>query len=860
MRPAITCRRIILELLAPCRDHRATRGWRDRGALRVPLLEMSAWIHDLRHAARTLARRPGLVLAVVLTLGPGLGGTVAVFDLVNLVAWRPPPVARPGEVVALYTGNPQGPTGAWGRTSYPDYLAYRDAGASFAGLVAETGLTVELSSDQGSESVGARTVSGNYFQVLGVPAAHGRTLRPDDDSRSAAPVAVLGFALWQRLFGSDPTAIGGLVSLDGEPFTVVGVASENFNGTRTGTWDLFVPAAMMPRLTAGRLDLLGDHKIAAFNVLGRLRPGVAVAAAQAEVQTRATRLDLEHPLPNLARRITVTPASRVDPAWRQELTPTLQLLGLAMVLLLLISCANVAHLLLARAVTRRREAAIRRALGAEGSRLLRQMLTETGLLALLGGLWGLCLAFWARSLLAYYIGDELARELRFDHRVLGLALLACLVATVLCGLVPALVQARTELVPALKSGSGRAGGRPPRFGAALSVVLVALSALLLASTGLVARSLWNLRSVDLGIEPGDETLVYATVWGLPKRFPDAGRALYREVAERAAALPGVRAAGRAQLQPPVSSDLSIRFRLPGEAEAARRSRFNVVDGGYFEALGIPLLAGRLFDRRDAADGAPTVVVNRLLADQLWPDGEAVGRTIAVEQLRPWDPGPELEVVGVVGSTRQHSPRPGSGRAAVANAAEPLLNFSYEQRYRPILALVLRTTGDPAPIMAALRREVRALDPRIERLDVRTFDQHVWDGLEEQRLLTQALGIFAALGWFLAVVGVAGVMAFSVSRQTRAIGIRMALGARAGDVLAQVLRRGLRLTLAGLAVGLLGSLAAAPLLRHLLFGVAAVDPAVQAAVALAILGSAAAALYLPARRAAAVDPLRALREE
>ena len=833
---------------------------------------MSTLIQDLRYAARALARRPAFVLAVVLTLGPGLGGTIAVFDLVNMVSWRAPPVARPGELVALYTGNSQGSFGAWGPTSYHDYLAYRDATTSLDGLVAEMGLKVELSAGQVAATVGARAVSGNYFEVLGVPAALGRTLLPEDDLDGAPPVMMLSDALWQRLFGGDPTSIGELVNLDGHPFTLVGVVAEDFTGTGSGDWDLYLPTAKLSRVTGRRLKLLDDHKLAAFNLMGRLRPGVAPAAAQAELRTRAARLDTSHPLPDLERRVTLVPASGVHPAWRHELTPTIRLLGLAVVLLLLISCANVAHLLLARAMARRREAAIRRALGADRSRLLRQMLTETWLLALLGGLWGLCLAFWARSLLALHLGEDLARGLRFDHRVLGLGLLTCLVATALCGLIPALLQARTELVPALKSGSGPAKGARSRsrFGSALSVVLVALSALLLVCTGLVGRSLWNMRSVDLGFDTGagtvalgssrSGTLIYAKVWGQPKRFPDARKAFYRQVTERAAALPGVRAVGRAQLQPPVSSDLWTRFQLPGEADGDRRSRFNVVDGGYFATLGIPLLAGRSFDHRDDADGRSVAIVNQMLAEELWPDGDALGRTIRVEQLRSWDPGPELEVIGVVGSTRQHTPAGAAAGRDRSSSAEPILYFSYEQRYRSILALALRAEGDPSPVMAALRREVRSLDPGIEKLEIQTFGDYVWDGLDEERLMTQALGIFAFLGWFLAVVGVTGVMAYSVSRETRAIGIRMALGARAGDVLTQILGRGLRLTLAGLAVGLLGSLAAAPLLGHFLFGVVAADPVVGVVVSMVILASAAAALYFPARRAAGIDPLRALRED
>ncbi|MEM7351714.1 MAG: ADOP family duplicated permease [Acidobacteriota bacterium] len=811
---------------------------------------MSFLIRDLRHALRSQRRRPALTLAIVLTLGPGFGGAIIVFDLINLVTWRQPPVSQPSEVVEIYTANPQGPFGAWGPTSYPDFLDYQSAVGDVAHLVAAARHTAELQDGDVSTRLSVSAVTGRYFEVLGLSTALGRALGPADDQAGAPPAVVLSHRAWQRYLGGNPSCLGQRIQLDGSPFTVVGVVAAGFRGNRIGTGqDLFIAVAQFPRVTGARLAWLENRDLKNFDLHARLRSGASAEQLQAALAVRARQLDAEHPLTNLERRVSVRPASMVHPVDVRELMPTLAFLAAAMGLLLLIACANVAQLLLAQAISRCRDVGIRRALGAGRGRLVLDSLAESLLLSLLGGLWGLALAFWGRSLLARFIDLGTFAALRFDHRVLGLGLITCLLVTVLCGLAPALLSVRADLVSTLKAGWTARGRGKARLASALVVTQIALSALLLATTGLVGRSLWHLRAANPGF--ATDNLVYATIWARPKRLPDLGRSLYRQVAQRAAALPGVTDVGRAQLLPPVASDLSTRFRLQEAPEPERNSRFNVVDGGYFRTLGIPTLAGRVFDSRDGADGRPAVVVNRVLADELWPEGDPVGRTIWAEPTRPWEPGPAHEVIGVVGSTRQHE------RLA---DAEPILYFAYEQHYRPILALALRTEDDPAPAMAALRREVLALDPLTERLSIRTFESYAWAQLSQERLTTQALGVFAVLGWFLAIVGIAGVMSFAVNREVREIGIRMAIGARGQDILRRILGQGLGLTAAGLAVGLGVFLAVSQVLRQQLIGVAAVDPAILVGVALVLLGSAALAVYVPARRASKVDPLDALRQE
>ncbi|RMH18247.1 MAG: FtsX-like permease family protein [Acidobacteria bacterium] len=812
---------------------------------------MNALLQELRQALRSFARRPGSSLVVVATLGLGIGAATSVLALINLLDWRRPPVARPAELVLIHTGSIHGFIGPYGPTSYPDFLDYREASRSFAGLAAITTESLTLDTGETTVPAAAWMVSGNAFELLGVPAAAGRVLVPEDDRAGAPPVVVLAHDVWRRHFGGEPGVVGSIVRLAGQPFTVAGVAAAGFAGTTAGERvAVFLPLEQRSRVLDAATNSLADRQRPSLALIGRLRPGVSAGQARAELQAIAGRLDREHPLAGIERRLSVSPMTLAHPIDRRNFRPTLRLLVAAVILLLLISCANVANLLLARATARQREMALRCSLGAPRWRLLRQLLAESLLLAFAGGLCGLLLAAWARDVLALFTGPDFAREMHLDPRVLGLTAALCALVTVLFGLVPALAAARVDLVTALKDGV--AGDRRRRLpaGQLLVVAQVALAVVLLCATGVLARGLWQLRAADLGFATGG--LLTARVDLEQGRYDrPRGEDLFRRLKERLAARPGVQEVGLALFVPPVYIDVEARFRLPESPEAIRSSRVNFVDRGFFETLGIQLLQGRLFEPRDGASEEGLVIVNRVLAEELWPGESPLGRRLLVERRRPWEPGPEYRVIGVVESITQH---------ATSLGPEPVLYFAGAQRYRPSRALVIRAGGDPQPIFDGLRRALRELDPSLTLVYAQTLREQRWESLVVQRLQAQAVGIFGLLGLLLALLGVFAVLSYTISRQTREIGIRMALGARRGDVLRWVVGRGSLLALGGLGAGFAGSIAAIPLLRSVIVGLGAFDPAIFAAVALLILAAAAVAAYLPARRAAAVEPIRALRHD
>jgi predicted permease len=805
-------------------------------------------MNELRHTLRSLARRPGFTLVVVLTLGLGIGANTTLFDLLNLTAWRRPAIERPREVVSVHTRSYVEWIGAFGGTSWADYHDYRARSASFSGLAAETTADVGLDTGEVTELVNAGQVSSDYFEVLGVDARAGRVLAAGDGEGEA--VVVLGHRLWERLFGARADALGAAVRLDGRPFTVVGVAADGFDGTLAGfRVDLWFPAEHAP----GFRESLGERTRGATGILGRLRPGVGADQAQEELSLIAAGLDAEHPFPDdRPREVTVAPATLMHPLDRHNLLPTLRLLLAAVAVLLLITCANVGNLLLARTTGRSRELAVRAALGAGRRRLARELFGESLVLAAAGGLTGLVVALWSRRLVALSFGSDVdfAADMRLDYRVLGLNLLACGLCAVLCTVAPAWRTLRADLVTAIKSAPGAGSGRRWTAGDLLVVAQVALSMVLLVATALLARSMWNVWSADPGFD-GDRLLAASVSLDRGQYEAEAGRALYRELVDRAEALPGVRSAGLALLVPPVLLDVTVDLELPERPDETRGARLNFVDAGFFETLGIPVLAGRLFDGRDAAGGRGVVVVSRSLAESLWPGEDPLGRTVLVNRFRPEDPGPEYEVVGVVGDTIQDSFRA---------ASQPIVYFSAVQRHRPYLSLVLRGDGDPTAVVGPLREELRRLDPALTLERVRNHAQLRWEYLVLERIRTLNTAALGLLGLVLAVVGVASVLGYAVSRRRRELGIRIVLGARGGDVRRLVLARALTLALAGVVAGGVGALAAGRLLEGFLFGVGTADPGAFAAVASLLVAAALAAAWWPARRASAVDPLAALRQE
>lgn len=817
------------------------------------------WIQDWRFALRILARRPGFSLLVILVLGLGLGAATAVVDLANVVAWRPVPVPDPGEIVKVFTANHQGFIGPYHATSYLDYVDYQRAARSLAGLTASHSDRLRLDDGEATDYVTATAVSGNFFEVLRLEAAAGRLLNESDDVAGVAPALVLGHRLWLRL-GGGPGVLGSTFRLEGLPFTVVGVAPEGFHGTTAGrTSDVFFPLASLPEVLgdSGRW-FLEDREVPRMGLVGRLRPGVTREAARAELDVLARQLDADHPRApkgeasaGVPRRITVTGGIFASPIDLERLTPSLSIFAAAVTLLLVITCANVAHLLLARAASRRREMAVRQSIGADPALLVRQLLTEGLVLALGGAACGLVLARWARAFVAVYAGPELAEEMRFDGRVLGTSLLVCLAATLIFGLAPALAAARVDLVEALKGGAAGGGRRRFTAGQLLSAAQVALSVVLLATGALLTVSLANRLHADRGFD-ADHLLM--TRLDLPDNEygRDAGNEFLHRFRDRAAALPEVRSAGLSLLMPPTVYDVKLPLTLPEAPEEEHHTRFNFVDAHYFATLGVELQEGRLFDSRDAPSNEDaSVIVNRLLAEKLWPAEDPVGRRFHVQNSRPHDPGPGAVVVGVVGNVSQYR---------TAEGAEPVLYFAAAQRYRSNMQLVLRSTAEPAAAFGALRGILREMNPGLALRSTATWQESRRDSLTLERLQTQAVAVFAALGFLLAVLGLFGVLSYAVSCRVREMGIRQALGARRRDILGQVLGQGARVASAGIAAGLLGTFFASKLLRSLLYGVGTGDVRILAAVVLTVLAAALGAAYLPARRAAALDPLRALRHE
>ena len=822
---------------------------------------MSTLLQDIRYAARLLARQPGFTLVAVLTLALGIGATTAIFSLINAVLLRPlPGIQNPEQLVTLQRLQNDNRFLSFG---YPDYLDYRDQSQSFSGLAAHSG--TPLSFNQGiTERIRGDLVTGNYFSLLGVKAARGRLILPDDDRAGAPPVVVLSYAFWQRAFGSDESVMGQTVPLNGHSFTVVGVADQDFGGTWTGQpFDLWLPLAWqpqaIPRMSPGTLQSRASGWIGIF---GRLKTGVPLEQARAELQAIARQLAQSYPDTNEHRGVDLFAGLGLDPDDRASLGKFLGLLLAAVALLLLIACSNVANLLLVRALTRRREIAVRLALGAGRVRLIRQLVTEGALLSLLAGIVGLVLAPWTASLLlAFQQPVFTLRELDLtpDARVLTFTLLVSVLTGILFALAPAWQASKTDLVTSLKEGAP-AASRRTGLQSSLVVSQVALSLVLLIGAGLVVRTMRAVLTLDRGFETRNLLLLSLDL-SIQGYSEPQGVAFFEQLQARLEKLPGVHSVSLAKTVPPNdwSDRISIfqegqaippqEFRQGHEFEIGLRIDANHIAPRYFATLGIPLIRGRDFTPQDRANTPWVAIVSEKLAQRLWPGQDAIGKRIV---WPPWEGPPRvLEVVGVARDTRYRS-----------LLAEPplLLYFPVLQYYDGRATLVLRTVTEAASFLPAIRAEVAALDKNLPVFAVKTMTEQMGSSLWQQRMAAGLIGSFGALALLLTAIGLAGVLADSVAQRTHEIGIRMALGARPADVLTLILGQGLRLALLGVAAGLAAAFVLTRFLSTLLFGVSATDPLTFASVTLLLAAVALLACYLPARRASRVEPLVALRYE
>jgi predicted permease len=806
---------------------------------------------DLRYAFRMLLKNRGVSAAAIISLGLGIGANAVIFTWVKAVLLEPlPGVANQGALVVVAN---QTRDGGYVSMSYPDYRDYRDAVTTLDGLVATEMTTLSLgatTSAERAERLYGALVSGNYFDVVGVIAALGRTFRPDEDrAPNAAPVVVISDGLWHRRFGGDPSIVGRTISINGHQFSIVGVAPPAFQGTMVGiALDVWVPVMMQPQIVPGG-DRLEARGLRWMQAMGRLKPGVSIDAAQAELDTIGRRLIAAYPRSNDGFTARVLPLSKSPWGAQFVLGPVLTVLMAIVAVVLLLACANVANLLLARALARRREVAIRLAIGASRARLARQLLTESLLLAIFGGAAGFVVA-WLGSgvLMAFAPPTDVPVKLALgvDLKVLAFTCVVALATGLIFGLVPALQGTRPDVVVDLKDEAGSSGGHSrARLRNGLVIAQVSLSLLMLVAAGLFVRSFRNAQQMSPGFNA--QGVLLATYDLFPNGYDEAsGRQFHRRAMEQVAAIPGVSSVSLARRVPlGFDGSSSTRIRVDGyvpEPNESMQINYNVVGPDYFRTMQIPMLSGREPTSRDDLTAPRVVVVNAAMARRYWKRTDVVGQRIRIADNT-------LEVIGVVPTGKYQT---------LAEQARSFMYLPIGQTYAPQIVLHVRTAGDPAALAPAVRAAVAQLDPNLPLFDVKTLDAHMGFATFTPRLAASLLGAFGVLALVLAAVGLHSVLTYSVSQRTREVAIRLALGASPANVLSLVVRQGMWLLIVGLAIGMTIAYGALPLMSSLLIGISAKDPLTFAAVGALLAFVALAASYMPARRAARVDPIVALK--
>ncbi len=809
---------------------------------------------DLRYGARILLKAPGFTLIAVLTLSLGIGANTAAFSLLNSFLFRPLPVESPEGLVGYYIGKEEG-----NGLSYPYYRDVRDRNEVFSGFLAFRFATANLSGAAGgrNEYLWGFLVSGNYFDMLGVRAAMGRAFTAADDRNPGAhPVVVLSHGCWQRRFGGDPGVVGKKVLLNGNGFTVIGVAPAGFFGTeRLMAPEFFAPMMMQRQIEPGG-DWLEDRGSGTLWAVGRLKPGATIEQAQASVNLLTSQIAKDYPDHHLGLTVKLGTPGLLIPSIRKAAILFAAILMSLVGVVLLIACTNLANLLLVRAAERRREIAIRLALGASRWRLLRQLLIESLTLACLGGVLGSILAVWiieALMALKPSLDIPLNIDLSTDWRVFGFTAMVSLLTGVLFGLAPAWRASKHEITPALKDAAPGLASHRSNFSRGLIVAQVALSMLTLIATGLIVRSLANARKIDLGFNPYNAAVMSFDL-NLQGYDRARGEIFYRRLLERVAASPGARAAALTSdrpLDPSMSSGNIYVEGRPVERGANQPGAFEgMVTPGYFATMEIPMLRGRVFTERDNKDAQPVAVVNEAFARLFFPGADPAGAAIG-KRFRRQQEGTLAEIVGVVKDGKIFS---------LGETPQPYVYFPIFQNYSGEVTLVARSTGDARALLTSMRSDVNALDATLPVYEVKTMEEHLGFSLFPMRVAASMSGAFGLLALALAGIGIYGVMAYAVSQRTREIGIRIALGARKSDVLRLIAGRGLTLVAIGLSIGLAAALLLTRLMESLLFDVSATDPLTFIAIASLLAFVALLACWIPARRAAKVDPMIALRCE
>ena len=806
---------------------------------------MHALLQDLRYAVRTLLKNPGFPLIAILTLALGIGASTAIFTVVDAALLRGLPYKSPERLYHLWERRP---TQEFSQRefSYPDYQDYQQNGV-FEGLAAYTGGGGIITGRGEPTLVFSPAVSANFFSVLGVNPIIGRTFLPHEDKPGSQRVAVLTYAMWQRSFGGDPAILNQSLTINGQGYTVIGVLPANFDFAlrRADLWLPYQPneAQLTRRFLHGT------------NLIGRLKPGVSVEQAQSELDVIAKRIEQEHNQSHAGTTLRLVPLQEQVVG---DVKPILFLLLAAVGFVLLIACANVASLFLTRSLSRQKEVAIRAALGASGWRVIRQMLTESVLLSLAGGAVGLLIAYWGIDALAAVLPENqlnalpFLKSLQIDTRILGFSFALSVLTGIVFGVAPAFQSSRLDLNEVLKEG-GRtmAGGARNRLRKAFVMSEIALAVVLLIGAGLMLKSLLRLMQTNVGFDP--QNVLTMTVALPAAKYAEASSQIgfYDQLSERINSLPGVRASGTVNILP-LQGGNTTRFLVEGDPippERGIEANIRVVNENYFQTLGIPLIAGRMFDNRDDANSPGVVIIGKTVADRIFAGRDPVGRRINYSSF----PGQADLIVGVVGDVKI---------AGLDEAIKPVLYYPYRQAPSMATSLVLRTAADPASLAGAIQNEIRRLEPDVAVFGVREMEDLIAASPAAfmRRFPALLIGIFAFVAIVLASIGIYGVVSYSVSQQTHYIGVRMALGAQTSDILRMVLRQGLVLALLGTGIGVVAALGLTRLMKSLLYQVQANDPVTFVIVVATLFSVALLACYIPARRATKVDPLVALRYE
>ncbi len=806
---------------------------------------MHKLVQDLRYTLRTLVKRPGFLAVAIITLALGIGGSTAIFTVVDAALLRGLPYKSPEQLYHLWEARPQQEF-SQREFSYPDYQDYQQNGVFE--IAAYTGGSGIMSGRGEPERVFVPSASANFFSLLGVEAAIGRTFQAGEDQPGSPKVAILTHGMWQRKFGGDPAIVNQALTINGESYTVIGVLPAGFQFAlrRADVWVTYQPSELQ----------LTRRFMHGTNVIGRLRSGASLEQAQSELDVIAKRIEQEHNQSHAGTGLRIVPLQEQVVG---NVKPILLVLLGAVGFVLLIACANIASLLLTRSLSREKELAIRAALGASRWRVIRQMLTESMLLSLAGGLAGLLIAYWGIDVLVGALPESQLNALPFlkslgiDLRILGFSFGLSLLTGVLFGIAPALQSSRLQLNEVLKEG-GRttAGSIKQRLRSAFVMAEIALAVVLLIGAGLMMKSLLRLLQASVGFN-SDNVLTMAIALPPGKyREPSMRLNFHQQLKERVQSIPGVSGTGTVNMLP-LQSGNTTRFLVEGDPVPPpgqeTEANIRVVDETYFQTLGIPLIAGRTFDERDKEGSAGVVIIGKTIADRVFAGRDPIGRRINYASIQ----GPADLIVGVVGDVKI---------TGLDEAIKPVLYYPYRQGPALMTNLVVRTNADPSSVAGAIRNETRLLEPDAALFSMREMNELITDSPATfmRRFPALLIGIFAGMALLLASIGIYGVVSYSVSQQTHHIGVRMALGAQTSDILKMVLKQGLGVSLIGIAIGVLAAFGLMRFLKSILFEVQVNDLGTFAFVIGTLFAVALLASYIPARRATKVDPLIALRYE